>query len=86
MVEAIVVTLVVCFFFSQVLRPIWKGTGLFPIFRRESKLERELRKLRQLSGEESLEAEVDRRRKEVDEQFVNRMTGASTPKRDRVSN
>lgn len=74
MLEVIAGVLILAFFFTQIIQPLWQGTDFFPMFRKQSRLERELRKLRQAAGEETLEAEVDRRKAEVSRMWTDRLT------------
>jgi len=48
---------------TQVIVPLWKGTVLFPIFRKQGKLERVLTRAREETEEASLEEDLA---KEID--------------------
>ncbi len=58
----VVVILVV----TQVVLPLWRGSQLFPFFRRERELEHELQKLKQESIETDLEREIAKTRKDIE--------------------
>lgn len=55
-VEVIIALLIILVFLTQVFVPLWRVTPLFPIFRREYKLETKLEEKRQ----EALEAKIQR--------------------------
>jgi hypothetical protein len=53
---------IIVFLVTQVAWPLVRGTRLFPIFRREGKLEKQLDSKRQADLEESLERELEDRK------------------------
>ena len=57
-VEIIMIALFLLAFATQVFIPLWRGTPLFPIFRRERKLEAQLTKLRQANLEADIEHKI----------------------------
>lgn len=56
--EFVLLALVLLTFSTQVLIPAWNGRKLFPILRKQGKLERKLVDIRQRDVEERLEAEI----------------------------
>ena len=55
-VEFVLLSILVVGTTTQVIVPLWKGTPIFPMFRRQQTLERELSRARG----ESVEAELER--------------------------
>lgn len=60
LLELSLVILVIATLVTQVAWPLIRGTKLFPIFRREAKLEKQLDEKRQEELEKSLERQLDR--------------------------
>jgi hypothetical protein len=50
------------FFFSQIAIPLWRGTALFPMFRREMSLESKLESKRQEDLEYGIEKEINKKK------------------------
>jgi len=61
--ELIAALILLLTFVTQVLIPAWQGRALFPIFRRQARLERTLARLRQQELEADLEDEIERHRR-----------------------
>ena len=61
--EIVVIALVLLVFGTQVFFPLWRGTPIFPFFRRERKLEAQLAKLRQVTLEADIERDIAREEK-----------------------
>ena len=61
--ELAVVVLVAWLFLTQIFVPLFRGTLLFPIFRREAKLSNELEKVRQRAVEKKLEEKIESTKK-----------------------
>ena len=53
--------------YSQILRPLFRGTPLFPFFRERPKLERELEQVTEQIEDKDLAARLAARRRELDD-------------------
>lgn len=51
------------FLATQILLPLWRGTALFPILRRERKLESDLAQAKQEGVEHEIESEIKKERR-----------------------
>jgi flagellar biosynthesis/type III secretory pathway M-ring protein FliF/YscJ len=63
--EVIVIGLVLWFIAFQVVAPLIKGTPLYPMFRKEKKLQEELMVARQAVVESSLKEEIKKTKNRV---------------------
>ena len=59
MIEFALFGLVALVGITQLVIPLWRGTPMFPLLRRERKLESELEKARQAQVEENLDRRID---------------------------
>ena len=64
--ELLFATLIVIIFLTQILMPLFRGTPVFPIFRRERKLESELSEARKEVIEASLERRIKQEREKAE--------------------
>jgi hypothetical protein len=60
--EVVMAFLVIAFFITQIIIPIWNNTLMFPWFRKQGKLEAEETRLNQKDVEDSLEAKLEQRK------------------------
>lgn len=65
LLELLIITIVGCGFLSQVILPIYKGTKMFPLFRREQKLRGELAEAKQEQQEKEIEKKIEQVKKET---------------------
>ena len=56
-VELTIMTIFTLLMVTQVIVPLWRGTKIFPLFRKQRKLEKDLVSAR----EETLEAQIEKR-------------------------
>jgi hypothetical protein len=56
--EVIVATIIIWTLITQVLIPVYRGTKLFPFFRKEEKLRNEIEEVNQQNVEKGLENEL----------------------------
>ena len=68
LIEIVGVTLFIAGWISQIVLPIMRGTPLFPLFKRESKLRREMLTVEQLLVEQQLTAELQTKQSQVNNQ------------------
>lgn len=61
--ELIVVSSIFIFFVSQVFYPLWRGTPLFPVFRKEHELLKNLAEEKQVTVEEEIKEEIKKEKK-----------------------
>lgn len=61
--EVVVIVAVLAIFCTQIFVPIWKGTKMFPTFRRESDLLDKLTDEKQLTEEARILAEINKEKK-----------------------
>ena len=66
--ELVGFTLLVLVAVTQLVIPLWRGTPLFPLFRREGKLEGELERARQVRLEAELRERIERERRNIEEE------------------
>ena len=59
-VEILLIVVVIVVFATQVFIPLWRGTPLFPYFRKEGRLNARLKEDRQSAVESDLEAKLNR--------------------------
>jgi hypothetical protein len=78
LVEMLVLIVIFLVVLTQWAIPFWRGTPVFPIFRAEGRIERELERARQ----RRLEAELEQRIKR--EETVNPTTGGIVPHEGQV--
>jgi len=65
-VELVLGILILAFFVTQVLIPIWKRTPLFPFFRStRKKLEEELEKVKEETDNALIEREIEKEKEKV---------------------
>ena len=62
LIAGVVLWFLLTFIISQVLKPLLMGTLLFPFFRKEGRLQNELRHVNQKIEERVLEDEIQRRK------------------------
>ena len=61
--EFILLSVVLIGFYSQIFWPLWRGTPLFPIFRRERELLHKLSEEKQKTVEEEIQDEIQKEKK-----------------------
>lgn len=69
--ELVLMTLVVVLFVSQVGIPLWRGTPLFPAFKPERRLLRELAEIEQARIERELWKEITTKKQAIQEEASN---------------
>jgi len=63
--EFILIGIVLCFIFLQVVVPIVRGTPLYPMFRKERKIKADLQEARQSVIESNLKEEVKKTKQKI---------------------
>ncbi|OGF82511.1 hypothetical protein A3B18_00870 [Candidatus Giovannonibacteria bacterium RIFCSPLOWO2_01_FULL_46_13] len=58
--ELVIIGVLLLLFVSQVFLPLWRNTPIFPLFRRERKLEAEIAEVKQQGLEADLKKELQR--------------------------
>lgn len=77
--EMVAAVILVVGAFSQIIAPLWRGTKLFPAFRRQGTLEAQLDAVRQEQTEAELEAEVREAQEKLEKRRVkNKPSGSDT--------
>lgn len=61
--EAVIIGALLLVSISQIFYPLWRGTPLFPFFRREHALRNKLAEEKQVTVEEDLKDEINKEKK-----------------------
>jgi hypothetical protein len=78
LIELIVATIVGVSVFTQIVAPMWRGTKLFPFFRRQGALESALDQTRQERKEADLEEQLREAQQELERRSPKPKPGAGT--------
>lgn len=74
--ELVVGVLFIAAVFTQLVRPLWRGTPIFPLFRtEEGRLESELADVRQAKIEAKLQKQIEGERQDLEEHREEQTSG-----------